>query len=117
MAEGQVGLVVPPEENKHDRTFMQWPVNREVYPEKEFLELLQRTIADIANTIVEFESVVMLAAKEDHTRARRYLSKAVELWDMHTEDLWCRDSGPLFAKQPNGTGESIEYYCLIIFSR
>lgn len=102
MAENQAGLLVPPEESLHERTFMQWPVNREVHPEKAFLDLLQNTIADIANTIVEFEPVVMLAAKKDHANARRYLSEAIELWDIPTEDLWCRDSGPLFAKQANG---------------
>lgn len=103
MAESQIGLVVPPEENKHDRTFMQWPVNRKVHPEKAFLKILQQTIADIANAITEFEPVVMLAAKDDHAHARSYLASAVDLWDIPTEDLWCRDSGPLFAKQPDGS--------------
>ena len=52
---------VPPEEDPHDLTFMQWPVSRKVYHDAEFLEITQETIADIANTIVEFEPVIMLA--------------------------------------------------------
>lgn len=95
-------LIVPPEEEPHERTFMQWPASRTVHPDRVFLDLLQKTIADIANTISAFEPVVMLAGKSDQTQARRYLSGKVEFWDVPTEDLWCRDSGPLFAWQPDG---------------
>lgn len=92
------GLIVPPEEDRHERTFMQWPVNRKVHPEKAFLDILQKTIADIANTIVEFEHVTILVAKEDQKRAKTLISNKIEIWNIPTEDLWCRDSGPLFAK-------------------
>lgn len=95
-------LIVPPEEDRHERTFMQWPVNRAVHPDAEFLDILQQTIADIANSIVEFEPVVVLADESDHAQARKFLSGKVALWDIPTEDLWCRDSGPIFARQPNG---------------
>ncbi len=95
-------LIVPPEEDPHERTFMQWPINRKVHPDGVFLDILQNTIADIANAIAEFEPVIMLAAKKDHPAARKQLSEAVKLWDIPTEDLWCRDSGPLFARQPSG---------------
>ena len=81
---------------------MQWPVNRQVHHGTAFLKILQKTIADIANTIAEFEPVVVLAAKDNHPAARKHLSKSVELWDVPTEDLWCRDSGPLFAHLPDG---------------
>ena len=101
-AESPKALVVPPEETPHERTFMQWPVNRRVHPDRVFLDILQQTIADIANTIAEFEPLVMLAAKADQKRARSYLSGQVELWDVPTEDLWCRDAGPLFAIGPKG---------------
>jgi len=94
-------IVVPPEEGRHERTFMQWPANRKIYPERGFLKILQRTIADIANAIAEFEPVTLLAAQEDQTSARGLLSKNVELWAISTDDLWCRDSGPLFAKRSN----------------
>ena len=102
MARSPLELYVPPEEGRHTRTFMQWPVNKQVHPEREFLEILQQTIAEIANTISAFEPVTMLAAKKYHRPLRSRLSGAVTLWDIPTEDLWCRDSGPLFAKQSNG---------------
>ena len=92
----ETGYIVPPEEAPHQRTFMQWPVNRRVHPDALFLELTQQTIADIANAIADFEPVTMLAATEDHARARTKLSEGVALWDIPTEDLWCRDAGPIF---------------------
>ncbi len=103
MSEKERNMTVPPEEGQHERTFMQWPVNRSIHPEKAFLKLLQQTIADIANTIAEFEPVTLLAAKEDHKRARTMISDSVELWDIPTDDLWCRDSGPLFARKSDGS--------------
>ncbi len=94
-------LWVPPEEDAHELTFMQWPVNGRVHPDQTFLHMLQQTIADIANSIAEFEPVVLLADERDHKRALQMLSSKVKLWDVPTEDLWCRDSGALFAKTPD----------------
>lgn len=88
---------VPEESAKHELTFMQWPVNRLVHPDRLFLEDLQKTIAEIANTIAAFEPVVMLMAKDHARDARRLLGSQVEIWPVPTDDLWCRDSGPLFA--------------------
>lgn len=102
MAASNQSFIVPAEEEKHQRTFMQWPVSRSVYPRQTFRNLVQKTIAEIANTISEFEPVVMLASQTQHEWARQYLSDAVELWDIPTEDLWCRDSGPLFARRSDG---------------
>lgn len=86
---------VPAEEHAHELTFLQWPVSRKVHSDPIFLEMLQDTIADIANTVVEFEPVVLLADSEHHNAARRKLSSAVQMWDIPTEDLWARDSGPI----------------------
>lgn len=97
------GFHVPGEEARHARTFMQWPVDRRVHAARSFLDRLQRTIADIANSVAAFEPVVLLADRAHHAAARKVLSEQVELWDIPTEDLWCRDSGPLFAVGADGT--------------
>jgi len=101
-AMADTGFYVPAEESRHARTFMQWPVNRQVHPDPVFLDMTQQTIADIANTIAEFEPVTMLAAAQDHASARAKLSDAVDLWDIPTEDLWCRDAGPIFVVDDAG---------------
>jgi agmatine deiminase len=92
----RTGFYVPPEEHPHEMTFMQWPASRNVHRDRVFLGMLQDTIARIANTISDFEPVVLLAAAEHHANIRPQVSSAVELWDIPTEDLWCRDSGPIF---------------------
>lgn len=89
-------FVMPDEAEPHVRTFMQWPVNRQVHPDPVFLRMLQQSIADIANTIAAFEPVVMLMHQSHARTAGQLLSASVEIWDIPTDDLWCRDSGPVF---------------------
>jgi agmatine deiminase len=96
------GYRIPAEEDRHSGTLMQWPTHRAVYPDPYFLRMTQQTIADVANAIAAFEPVTMLAAKDQHAKARRKLSQNVMLWDIPTEDLWCRDAGPIFALGPDG---------------
>ncbi|MCV2889697.1 agmatine deiminase family protein [Ruegeria aquimaris] len=86
----------------HERTFMQWPVSRAVYGGGSYLDRVQETIADIANTVAEFEPVVMLMASEHEATARKLLGKGIEIWDVPTEDLWARDSGPSFVVDGKG---------------
>lgn len=102
MTLASTGFRVPAEEDQHQLTFMQWPVIPQVYDSKKYLRHVQSVIAQIANTIAAFEPVVMLAHPDHHNSARKLLSDTVELWDIPTDDLWCRDSGPLFAKDGNG---------------
>jgi agmatine deiminase len=63
---------------------------------------VQASIALIANTIARHEPVVLLAAAKHHATARKLLTADVELWDVATDDLWCRDSGPTFVKNDAG---------------
>ncbi len=96
-------FVVPAEDAPQDMAIMQWPVSRTVYADKEFLAIVQATIADIANAISDFQPVVMLADAKYHGAARRQLSSAVALWDIPTEDLWARDSGPIVVSDGKGS--------------
>lgn len=102
-AADQTMVTVPPEEAPHARTFMMWPASRRVYDDLVFLDITQQAIADIANTISDFEPVTLLASGDHHAVVRKMVSQQVELWDVPTEDLWCRDAGPLFAWLGDGT--------------
>lgn len=95
--------VMSAEEALHQATFMQWPVHPKVYRDRIFCEMVQQTITDIANAIAEFEPVYLLADGAEHRRARRGLSDGVTLWDIPTDDLWCRDAGPIFVQGSDGT--------------
>ena len=89
------------ESDPHERTFLQWPVSLKAY-DRQSLARVQGSIALIANTISKYEPVVMLAAAKHHSAARRQIGRAVELWDIATDDLWCRDSGPTFVRNEKG---------------
>jgi agmatine deiminase len=75
---------------------MQWPASTTVHSDPDILNLAQQTIADIANAVVDFEPVVLLMADHQIGDARRRLSGAIAIWNIPTEDLWCRDAGPCF---------------------
>lgn len=99
---GESGVYeMPPEADRHTRTFMQWPVNLEVY-DRRSLARVQKSIALIANTIAQYEPVVLLADAAHHAAIRKIASADVELWDVPTDDLWCRDSGPTFVRSESG---------------
>ena len=96
------GFHMPLESDRHARTFMQWPVAASVYG-RSGLDAVQRSIVDIANSIAEFEPVVLLAGDIARSGNKAKLSASVEIWDIPTDDLWCRDSGPTFVT--NAAGE------------
>ncbi|MGL4541170.1 MAG: agmatine deiminase family protein, partial [Polymorphobacter sp.] len=66
------------------------------------LRAVQREIALIANTISRFEPVVMLVGARHAAAARAQLGAGVAIWDIATDDLWCRDSGPTFVVDTAG---------------
>lgn len=96
------GFFVPAEEKPHDATFMQWPNDRRVYRDPVFLEMTQEVILNIANTISAYEPVHLLTPRSEHGSISKKLSDAVTLWDIPTNDLWCRDAGPLFVVNDAG---------------
>ena len=100
MASGRFEM--PLESGEHERTIMQWPVSLSVY-DRASLRRVQASIALIANTIARYEPVAMLVEGSRMAQARAVLSPAVEMWNIPTDDLWCRDSGPTFVR--NSTGE------------
>lgn len=96
------GFRVPAEDAPHEMTIMQWPVSPLVYDDPDFLRDVQQSVADVANAIAAYEPVVMLASADHHAAARRRLTAAVQLWDVPTEDLWARDSGPIIVRDSAG---------------
>jgi agmatine deiminase len=101
-ATGQGTFRVPPEEAPHELTLMQWPCSPLVYDDPAFLSDVQATILRIANTIAAFEPVVLLADAALHSTIQPRLTAGVTLWDIPTEDLWARDSGPIIAVDGRG---------------
>lgn len=92
---------MPMESAPHLRTLMQWPVSVDVYGARD-LAAVQTNLVSIANAISEHEPVAMMAAPGARGLNRARFSSNVELWDIPTDDLWCRDSGPTFVRGADG---------------
>ncbi|WP_293404813.1 agmatine deiminase family protein [Phenylobacterium sp.] len=92
---------MPLESAPHERTLMQWPVAVDVYGKRD-LAAVQAVIVDIANAISAHEPVALLAARGARGLDPSRFSGQVEIWDIATDDLWCRDSGPTFVRAADG---------------
>ncbi|MBN8552940.1 MAG: agmatine deiminase family protein [Caulobacterales bacterium] len=92
---------MPMESDPHVRTLMQWPVRVDVYGARD-LVAVQDAIVRLANAISEFEPVALMAAPGARGFEPNRLSAQVEHWDIPTDDLWCRDSGPTFVRGSDG---------------
>ena len=60
--------------------------------------------ADIANAIVTFEPVTMLVRPSEQDAARTLLDPAVRLLPVEIDDLWVRDTGPVFVTNGSALG-------------
>ncbi len=88
------GFQMPAEEEPHAATWMCLPSRRDVWGRD--LGSVQVTIADIALAIAEFEPVRMLARSGDLDRAAELVGSDVEVIEAPVDDLWARDTLPLF---------------------
>ena len=97
------GFRMPLESDRHERTFMQWPSRTKLYGSASALIAVQNKITLIAKTISAFEPVVVLASPEQSENAGRALGPDIEVWNVKTDDLWCRDTGPTFVVSNTGS--------------
>lgn len=86
---------LPAEWERHKRTFMVWPQSEEIWS-AELLPQVRNDIASIANALVRFEPVVMLVDPEQVDDAKSQLHRRVEVVPMLVDDLWARDTLPVF---------------------
>ena len=82
---------------------MSWPPNNYLLGESdEEAELTRTTWANVANAIVRYEPVTVLATTDQLEIARNYLHPSIEIVEAELNDAWLRDNGPTFAKSENG---------------
>lgn len=101
--DGAGRFVMPAEEAPHARTWMCWASTLAIYHnDVAYFEAVQETIGRLAAAIAEHEPVMMLAEAAQHERARALCGPKVTLVDIPTDDMWSRDTGPLFVRGPSG---------------
>ncbi|GAA2778467.1 agmatine deiminase family protein [Crossiella cryophila] len=81
----------------HARTFMSWPASTGIWGED--LGGVRADIARLAQAIAGFEPVVLLARPEQAEAAQRACGKDVEVVPIPVDDLWARDTVPVFVEE------------------
>ncbi|SHF66676.1 agmatine deiminase family protein [Streptoalloteichus hindustanus] len=94
------GVRMPAETAPHLRCWMAWPARRGIWGG--LLPHVRTEIAQLARVIAEFEPVVMLAAPRQVEQARRALGGGVAVVPMPVDDVWIRDTGPIFVHDAHG---------------
>jgi agmatine deiminase len=67
-----------------------------------YFESVQETLGRLAAAIAEHEPVSMLVAAGNQALAARLCGPKVKLIDIQTDDMWARDSGPVFLRDHAG---------------
>lgn len=81
----------------HARTFMSWPAQSAIWGR--YLGDVRADIAGLAREIAEYEYVVMLARADQAQDAQRQCGGGVEVIALEVDDLWARDTVPVFVEQ------------------
>ncbi|MGW7411112.1 agmatine deiminase family protein [Streptomyces sp. NPDC054863] len=82
--------------DSHTRTFMAWPALESVWEDD--LPYVREDIARIARAVGEYEAVVMMARPDQRKAAQKACGSEVEVIDLPVDDLWARDTVPVFVE-------------------
>ena len=92
---------VPEETAPHTRTWMAFGAQDSIWGRR-LLPAVRQELALIANTLVAFEPVTVLVRPSEMKQARNLFDREVELVACALDDLWIRDTGPVFVSGPEG---------------
>lgn len=96
--------VMPDEGQRHTRTWMAFAASEAIWGARLVPEV-QRNLAAVATTIARFEPVSMLVSSGQMSVARQLIGGAnVELVACPLDDLWIRDTGPVFVRSGGAAG-------------
>ncbi len=106
-------LFMPDESHPHKRTWMAFVANDYIWSRRQIPEV-KRNLVLIANTIAKYEPVSMLVGPGDYEQAERLLNQSnsalpIELIEFATDDLWLRDTGPVFVTNDKNERIAIDF--------
>lgn len=97
LAKGSTMWRMPDEGAAHTATWMAFGPTKEIWGGK-LLPAVRENLAGIAKAIAAHEPVRMLVREEDYDLAVRLCGLSVKLLIQPIDDLWMRDTGPVFVK-------------------
>ena len=98
---------MPEESAPHKRTWMTFGAHQNIWGSRLIYEV-QRNLASIAQTIARFEPVCILVEPSVRAEARQFLPAAVEQIPAPLDDLWARDTAPVFVLGPANSKAAID---------
>ena len=99
---------MPAEWEKHQRTFLEWPVRDSLIRPENYAEVC-KGYAQVARSVSAFEPVAVIVNSDTEEEARRLCGPAVELLNIPHDDAWARDNGPTFVRNPTGALRGISW--------
>ncbi|WP_435796620.1 agmatine deiminase family protein [Kitasatospora indigofera] len=89
----------------HARTFMSWPASTGIWDSQ--LPDVRKDIAGVARAVGRYEPVVMFARPGQADAAQRACGDGVEVVPLPVDDLWARDTVPVFVED-SGTLKGVD---------
>lgn len=99
---------MPDEGEPHVRTWMAFGASKRIWGAK-LLPEVQRNLASIALAIAQYEPVFMLVRTADLGLAQKLMGDKVVFITCPLDDLWMRDSGPVFVHAHEGQSAAIDF--------
>ncbi|MGB3511440.1 MAG: agmatine deiminase family protein [Microcoleaceae cyanobacterium] len=99
---------MPDEAELHLCTWMAFSASKDIWGDKYSSEV-QDNLARIARTIAKYEPVKMLVREADYDVAATKCGADVELIVCPIDDLWIRDTGPVFVINEDGQKGAIDF--------
>lgn len=103
-----VAGTMPDESAPHRRTWMGFGASASIWGSK-LLPVARDNLGTIARTIAQFEPVTMLVRSGEQDLARTRCGAAVGLQVCPMDDLWLRDTGPVFVKDSAGVAGALNF--------
>lgn len=102
------GWHMPDEGDPHRATWMSFGPSEEVWGRR-LLAPAREQLARIARSIAAFEPVHMLVREQDYDLAARLCGDRVQLEVQPVDDLWMRDTGPVFVRSSTGEWAGVDF--------
>lgn len=99
----------PAEEHPHAATWMCWPHSASIYADQRRFEETQVHLGRLARAISNFEPVFMAAHKTDFSTVKELCGARVLPVAIPTNDMWMRDSGPVFVTNNRGDLAAVDF--------
>lgn len=99
---------MPDEAEPHLCTWMAFSARPDIWG-REYVAGVQNNLAKIANAIAQYEPVKMLVREKDYDIAEAKCGANVELIVQPIDDLWMRDTGPVFVVNDAGEKAAVDF--------